>query len=79
LLIQFRRDCAPNVTSCIGSIYAILDATTGKRLATYQTDKEAAGTIACYVPDPDRFFILSLLPDRHGWAIVEARGKEGSP
>jgi hypothetical protein len=79
LLIQFRRDCAPNVSSCIGSIYAVLDATTGKRLATYQTDKEAVGAIACYVPDTDRFFIFSLSSDRHGWAIVEARAKAGSP
>ena len=78
-LIQFRRDCAPNVSSCIGSVYAILDATTGRSLATYETNKEAAGTIACYVPDPDRFFIFSLSSDRHGWAIVEARVKEGSP
>ena len=78
-LIQFRRDCAPNVSSCIGSVYAILDATTGKRLATYETNKEAAGAIACYVPDPDRLFIFGLSSDRHGWAIVEARLKEGSP
>lgn len=76
LLIQFRRDCAANVSSCVGSIYAILDATTGKRLATYETNKDTAGTIACYVPDPDRFFIFSLSADQHGRAIVEARGKE---
>jgi hypothetical protein len=79
LLIQFRRGCAPNVSSCVGSFFAILDATTGKRLATYETNKETAGAIACYVPDPDRLFIFGLSSDRHGWAIVEARVKEGSP
>lgn len=79
LLIQYRRDCGSNVSSCIGSIYVILDATTGKRLATYQTNKEAAGAIACYVPDPDRFFIFSRSSDRPGWEIIEARGKESSP
>jgi len=78
LLIQFRRDCGPNVSSCVGSIYAILDATSGKRLATYLANKETAGTIACYVPDPDRLFIFSLSSDRHGWAIVEAWVKDGS-
>lgn len=77
LLIQFRRDCAENVSSCAGSVFAILDATSGKTLAAYQTNKEAAGAIACYVPDPDRFYIFSS--DRHGWGIVEARMKEGAP
>lgn len=61
LLIQFPRGCAPDASSCVGSIYAIFDATTGKRLAAYQTNKEAAGVIACYVPDHSTVFSSSRI------------------
>jgi hypothetical protein len=71
LVIQFGRSCdsTANLDSCRGSTYAVVDATTGQRLAAYDADKEAAGTMACYAPDPDRFFIFS---DQHGLDIVEA-------
>jgi len=79
IVIQYRRDCGPAVKGCIGSVFAVLDSTSGKTLAVYTSDnREVAGMIACYVPDPDRFFLLSLSAQGHGWDIVEARAKEGS-
>jgi hypothetical protein len=76
LAIQFRRSC-DNVgsDSCLGSTYAIVDATTGKRLAAYEAEKEVAGTMACYAPDPDRLFTFSSSSDHHGLDIVEAGPK----
>jgi hypothetical protein len=74
LAVQFSRTCksALDVDSCRGSTYAVVDATTGQRLAAYEADKELAGPIACYAPDPDRFFVFS---DWHGLDIVEAEPK----
>jgi hypothetical protein len=72
LAVQFRRNCDSNVDSCRRSIYAVVDATTGKSLAAYEADKDVAGPIACYSPDPDRFFIFST---QHGLDIVEAGPK----
>jgi hypothetical protein len=74
LAVQFRRSCDRTVDfdSCQSSTYAVVDATTGQRLAAYEAEKEAVGPIACYAPDPDRFFIFS---DRHGLDIVEAEAK----
>jgi len=80
LVIQYRRDCGPAVRACVGSIFTVLDATSGKTLAVYQADaKEVSGLLTCYAPDPDRFFLLSLSPQARRWEIVEARGKESSP
>jgi hypothetical protein len=53
--------------------YSVVDATTGEQLATYESDKEATGTMACFVPDPDRFLIFSQ--NKHGLDIVEAEPK----
>jgi len=79
LMIQYRRDCGPDVKRCVGSVLAIFDADTGNNLAVYEANtKEVAGTVACYVPDPDRFYLLSHAPERDGWEIVEARAKENS-
>jgi hypothetical protein len=74
LAVQFRRSCDRTVDfdSCRSSTYAVVDATTGQRLAAYEAENEAVGPIACYAPDPDRFFIFS---DRHGFDIVEAQPK----
>ena len=74
LAVQFSRSCnsALGVDSCRGSTYAVIDATTGQRLADYEADKELAGPIACYAPDPDRFFDFS---DWHGIDIVEVEPK----
>jgi len=74
LVVQFRRSCDSTVDgSCRSSSYTVVDATTGKRLAAYEADKEAAGTMACYAPDPDRFYIFS--ENQNGLDIVEADPK----
>ncbi len=57
LAVQFRRGCDSTADSgsCRSSSYAVVDATTGKKLALYEADKDVAGPLACYAPDPDRF------------------------
>ena len=74
LVVQFHRNCDSTAASdsCRSSTYAVVDATTGKKLAAYEADKEVAGTMACYATDPDRCFIFS---DRPGLDIVEAEPK----
>ena len=74
LVVQFRRSCENTAAadSCRSSSYAVVDATTGQKLAAYEADKEAGGTLACYAPDPDRFYIFS---DQHALEIVEAEPK----
>ena len=74
LVVQFNRSCENTAAagSCRSSTYAVVDATTGQKLAAYEADKEAGGTLACYAPDPDRFYIFS---DRPGLEIVEAEPK----
>jgi hypothetical protein len=57
----------------------VVDATTGKMLAAYEADKQVAGPIACYLPDPDRLFIFSASLDRHGLDLVEAQPSDSSP
>jgi hypothetical protein len=42
---------------------------------TYEAEKEAAGTMTCYTPDPDRLFTFSASLDHHGLDIVEAGPK----
>jgi hypothetical protein len=68
LAVQFRRTCDSNIDhgSCGGSIYAVFDATTGKRLAAYEAKKDVAGPVACYLADPDRFLIFSMDLEAHG-------------
>jgi len=77
IAVQFRRSCdrTADLGSCRSSSYAVVDATTGKRLAGYEAEKDAAGTMACYAPDPDRFFIFSAPADRPALDIVEAEPK----
>jgi hypothetical protein len=76
LAVQFRRSCDTNTESgsCRSSTYAVVDATTGKKLAAYEADKEVAGPILCYAPDPDRFFTFQ---QRSGkvFDIVQAEPK----
>ena len=74
LVVQFRRSCDSTAASdsCRSPTYAVVDATTGQKLAAYEAAKEATGTLACYAPDPDRFYIFS---DRHGLEIIEAESK----
>ncbi len=60
---------------CEGAVYTVVDATTGQKLADYQAQKEASGPIACYLPDPDRFFTFWIPPSGHRLEIVEAAAK----
>jgi hypothetical protein len=74
LVVQFSRSCDTAADgSCRSSSYAVVEATTGKRLAAYEADKEAGGTLACYAPDPDRFYMF--LENQNGLDIVEAGPK----
>jgi hypothetical protein len=74
LVVQFRRSCDSTADgSCRSSSYTVVDAATGKRLASYEADKQAAGTMACYAPDPDRFYVFS--ENKNGLDIVEADPK----
>ncbi len=76
LAIKFYRSCDGALDhGCEGAVYTVVDATTGQRLADYEAEKEAAGPIACYAPDPDRFFTFWIAPDRHRLEIVEAAPK----
>jgi hypothetical protein len=75
LAVQFRSSCynSESGDSCLGTTtYAVVDAKTGRQLAAYEADEEAKGPIACYAPDPDRFFIFS---DTRGLDLVEAEPK----
>jgi len=75
--VKFNRECdnALIFNSCRGTVYTVVDATTGQKLADYETEDERAGPIACYAPDPDRFFTLSIRGDEHRLEIVEAAPK----
>jgi hypothetical protein len=76
LAVKFRRSCddALDLNSCEGTVYTVVDAMTGKRLADYAAEKDAAATTACYATDPDRFFAYSVA-DQHHLEIVEAGPK----
>jgi hypothetical protein len=49
-----------------------LDATTGKRLADYALEDAAGNPMACYAPDPDRFFTFQEPADGNGIKLVES-------
>lgn len=75
LAVTFRLGCNGLVGQCEGTVYTVVDATTGERLADYRAEKETAGTIACYAPDPDRFFTYWTTSDHRHLEIVEAGPK----
>ncbi len=77
LAVRFRSGCDRPLGfhSCEGTEYTVVDATTGKRLADYATDKDATGTTACYAPDADHFFTFRLTSDQQHLEIVEAGPK----
>jgi hypothetical protein len=76
LAVQFNRECDNALyTSCQGSVYSVVDATTGQKLADYGTEDDTAGPIACYAPDPDRFFTFSFGAEGHRLEIVESAPK----
>jgi hypothetical protein len=74
LAVKFYRDCDSrlNRNSCEGADYTVVDATTGQGLAEYSAEKDLAGPIACFAPDPDRFFTFWIPPDGHRLEIIEA-------
>jgi hypothetical protein len=71
-----RCDSALQGESCRGKVYTVVDATTGQKLANYDAEKEeVSGPLACYAPDPDRFFTFWIPSDQHHLEIVEASPK----
>jgi hypothetical protein len=77
LAVKFNRECdSPlSFSSCRGTVYTVVDATTGQKLADYGTDDETAGPLACYATDPDRFFSFSIGAGEHRLEVVEAAPK----
>jgi len=77
LAVKFNRECDDTLVfnSCQGSVYTVVNATTGQKLADYETEDETAGPIACYAPDPDRFFTFAIPGEEHRLEIVEAAPK----
>jgi len=76
LLVEFYRHCqnpGEIVDSCTGTLYTIVDATTGERIADFEPDPRASGPMACYVPDPDRFYTFS--DEGHRVGLIEAAPK----
>jgi hypothetical protein len=73
LTVQFRQSCSGRSDSCWSSVYPVVDVTTGKQPAMYAADKDVTGTMACFLPDPDRFLIFSQNQD--GFYIVQAEPK----
>jgi len=76
LAVRFRRGCddALDLNSCEGTVYTVVDATTGKRLADYAAENDASGMTACYAPDPDRFITYSVSGQNH-LEIVQSEAK----
>jgi len=77
LAVAFRKGCDSllHPRSCEGTVYVVVDAETGKRVADYAVDESVVGTTACYAPDPDRFIILGMTKDQHHLAVIEAGAK----
>ncbi len=74
LTIQFISSCdnSLKLSSCHGKVYVVVDATTGQRLASYDAAKDVTGPLACYAPDPDRFFTFDISLEPRRLEIVEA-------
>jgi hypothetical protein len=74
LIIRFSHGCeSPSRSgSCEGTVYAVVDATTGERLAKYAAEGNLTGPIACYVPEPDRIFTFWIPPGQHHLEIIES-------
>jgi hypothetical protein len=77
LAVKFYGKCqnALRISSCEGAVYTVVDATTGQKLADYTAEKDLAGPIACYAPNPDRFYIFLMPRGQHRLEIVEAEPK----
>jgi hypothetical protein len=74
LVVEFYRECTDTLDSdsCKGTVFSVLDARTGKPLANYSLEDTAGDPIACYAPDPDRFFMFQDAPHGTAIAIVES-------
>ena len=73
LAVRFRVGCDGAIPHCAGrAIYTVVNATTGERLADYEVKEDTAGALACYAPDPDRFFTYWVTSDHKHLEIVEA-------
>ncbi len=77
LAIKFSSGCENflDLNSCHGTVYVVVDATTGRRLASYEAGRDAGSPLACYAPDPDRFFSFDISGEPHRLEIVEADAK----
>ena len=89
LLVEFYHDCQRQtpypydeilalakveIGSCeLRTLYTIVDATTGERIADFEPGPGASGPMACYVPDPDRFYTFS--DAEHRVEMIEATPK----
>jgi hypothetical protein len=74
LVVEFYRECTNSLdsNSCKGTVFSVLDTSTGKPLANYSLEDTAGDPIACYAPDPDRFFMFQDAPHGTAIAIVES-------
>jgi hypothetical protein len=79
LAVKFSRRCEGSLPfdSCRGSVYTVVDAKSGQELAEYEAPNEsdAGGPLACYAPEPDRFFTFWIPPGQHGLEIIESAAK----
>jgi hypothetical protein len=74
LVVEFYRECAnpSDISSCKGTLFSVLDASTGERLVNYALEDTAGHPIACYAPDPDRFFMFQDAPHGNAIEIIES-------
>lgn len=74
LVVEFYRECSNRLDSgsCKGTVLSVLEASTGKPLVNYEPEETAGSVIACYVPDPDRFFMFQVAPNGTVITVVES-------
>jgi hypothetical protein len=74
LIVEFYRECLNRLdeSSCEGTALSVLEAGTGKPLVNYAPEDTAGGVLACYVPDPDRFFMFQDAPNGTAITVVES-------
>jgi hypothetical protein len=54
---------------------SLLEASTGKPVVNYELEDAAGSVMACYAPDPDRFFMFQDAPDGTAITVVESVAK----
>jgi hypothetical protein len=77
LVVEFYRECSNRLdsSSCKGTAISVLEASTGKPLISYALEDTAGSVLACYVPDPDRFFMFQDAPNGTAITVVESVAK----